>query len=98
MSASTDDNSQTEPVDALFGEPSPTSVSVVIGSVRGHTLGRTLAAIQRQDLSTWELTVVAQGEGSDVRAVVDNFASRDHRIRLLHSDEFGQSVARNLGV
>src|SRR4051812_23424486 len=76
----------------------PPRISIVVASVRAATLGHTVAALQRQDLTDWELIIVTQGSDASLGEVVDKLAAGDSRIRSIHSDRKGLSIARNIGM
>jgi len=73
-------------------------ITVCISSIRATTLGDTIAAIQRQEYTEWELIVVVQGPNPEPRQVVKKAAANDLRIRCLHLTEFGASRSRNAGI
>jgi glycosyltransferase involved in cell wall biosynthesis len=73
-------------------------ISVSIGSVRPTTLGHAIDSIRRQTWADWELLVVGQGPDPALRAVVQQAMAQDHRIRYLHLDRRGLSLARNVGA
>lgn len=72
-------------------------VSVVIPTVRPTHLGATLASVCRQTCSDWEMIVVAQGSDPELKAFVDK-GYPDARVRFVHLQEKGLSLARNAGI
>jgi GT2 family glycosyltransferase len=76
----------------------PPSISVCVASVRAETLGATIASIQRQTDADWELLIVGQGRDPALRSVGESAMSADRRIRYIHSDRRGLSLARNIAI
>jgi glycosyltransferase involved in cell wall biosynthesis len=73
-------------------------VSVCIGATRGNTLQAAIDAIQRQRWTDWELIVVGQGSDVTVRHITETAATRDPRIRYIHTPGRGVSRARNAAI
>lgn len=73
------------------------SVSVVIPTVRVTHLSATIESICRQTYRDWEMVVVAQGNDPELKAFVDK-GYPDSRVRFLHLQERGASLARNAGI
>jgi glycosyltransferase involved in cell wall biosynthesis len=73
-------------------------VSICIGSVRATTLGPAIESIQQQTWDDWELIVVGQGPDPALRSVGESAAARDSRVRYIHLDQKGVSLARNVAV
>jgi glycosyltransferase involved in cell wall biosynthesis len=72
---------------------------VCIPTVRPGTLGHAVASIVRQTHQDWDLTVVGQGdEEPALRAATALAAGGDERVRYVHIDGRGASVARNAGA
>ena len=72
-------------------------VSVVIPTVRPTYLEATLASICRQTCVDWEMIVVAQGNDPELKAFVDK-GYPDSRVRFVHLQDKGLSLARNAGM
>jgi len=72
--------------------------SVCIGSVRATTLGPAIESIRRQTWTDWELIVVGQGPDAALRSVGESAALADKRIRYVHLERRGVSLARNVAV
>ena len=72
-------------------------VSVVIPTVRPTYLGATLASISRQTCPDWEMIVVAQGNDPELMAFVEK-GYPDARVRFIHLQQKGLSLARNAGM
>ena len=60
-------------------------------------IGRTLEHVLAQTLGGWEYVVVDDGSTDGTAAVVESFARRDGRVRLLRQPNKGPSAARNAG-
>ena len=72
--------------------------SVCIPTLRGHTLGAAVRSLRLQTYQDWTLTVVGQGADASLRAVTEEAAPGDPRIRYLHIEECGASLARNAAM
>ncbi len=57
-----------------------------------------LASLLEQTLERWELVVVDDGSTDDTVAVLEAWASRDQRIRVVRQEWGGVSAARNTGL
>lgn len=73
-------------------------ISVVIPTVRGKTLGHAIESVRRQSYENWELLVVTQGKDPSLDEVVGKAQAADGRIRRIHLERCGISLARNAGV
>ena len=70
-------------------------VSVVLPTARGGAyLREAVASVLAQTERAWELIVVADGLAEDL----DDVAGGDPRVRVLHQEQSGVSVARNRAV
>jgi GT2 family glycosyltransferase len=74
------------------------TVSVVIPTVRPHTVAAAVASIRRQTHADLEIVVVAQGHDPALRAVTDDLAKSDSRVKIVWLDQGNLSAARNAGV
>jgi len=70
---------------------------VCIPTIRPGTLSDTVRSIQKQTHRDWALIIVGQGPEPRLREIGDQFAG-DPRIRYIHSDKMGLSLARNLAI
>ena len=72
-------------------------ISVCIPTIHPGTLRDTIRSIQEQTHQDWTLLIVGQGPEPRLREIGKQFAS-DPRIRYVHSDKMGASLARNLAI
>jgi glycosyltransferase involved in cell wall biosynthesis len=72
-------------------------VSVCIPTIRPDTIADAIASIRRQTYANWELIVLGQGRQEAIRPVVERAAGADSRVRYIHLDRRGLSIARNRG-
>lgn len=72
--------------------------SICLPATRPSTVGYTIRSIQAQTLADWELIIVGQGEDEAVRAAALRAASGDERVRWIHIDGRGASLARNAAL
>lgn len=61
-------------------------------------LRQTLESVLTQTVAEWELVVVDDGSHDETPAIVQRFADRDRRIRLVRQSHGGVAVARNRGA
>ena len=61
-------------------------------------LEESVRAVQGQTLREWELLLVDDGSTDGSGALADSLAAGDERIRVLHQENAGVSVARNRGL
>jgi glycosyltransferase involved in cell wall biosynthesis len=74
-------------------------VSVIIPAYNaGKSIGRALASVVAQSYTEIEIIVVDDGSTDDTVAVVESFALRDRRIRLVRQANRGVAAARNRGL
>jgi glycosyltransferase involved in cell wall biosynthesis len=79
--------------------PSCPRVSVIIPAYNAEAfIGETLASVQGQTFTDWEVVVVDDGSGDRTANIVIQLQSTDPRIRLIHQTNQGVSAARNLGI
>lgn len=57
-----------------------------------------LESIIRQTISDWELILVDDGSTDKSGTICDEYAARDERIRVIHTENKGVSQARNIGL
>lgn len=74
-------------------------VSVVISAYqKAELLPHTLQSVLDQTFDDYEVLVVDDGSTDDTRAVVENFAAHDDRIRYIYQENQGPGSARNTGI
>lgn len=64
----------------------------------GKTISRTIASVQAQTETDWELVAIDDGSTDNTLEVLMEVASDDDRIRLVRQQNSGVSAARNLGI
>ena len=62
------------------------------------TLPETLASVQRQTFTDFEVIVVDDGSGDNTAAIAEQFGARDPRFRLIRQKNAGVAAARNTGL
>lgn len=72
--------------------------SVCIAATRATTLGAAIESIRRQTWSDWELIILGQGADASLKSLGEAAAQTDSRIRYIHLERQGLSVARNAGL
>lgn len=72
-------------------------ITVCIPTIRPGTLSYAVRSIQQQTHQDWALLIVGQGPEPRLKEIGKEFAS-DPRIRYVHSDKMGLSLARNLAI
>ncbi|WP_295363468.1 glycosyltransferase family 2 protein [uncultured Succinivibrio sp.] len=73
------------------------SVIVPIYKVEKY-LGKCIESIIRQSYSNLEIILVDDGSPDRCGAICDEYARKDSRIKVIHQDNMGLSVARNTGL
>jgi glycosyltransferase involved in cell wall biosynthesis len=72
--------------------------TVCIPTTRSTTLAAAVVSVCRQTFTDWELIVVGQGDEAELSGTVASAADGDERVRYLHIDRRGGSIARNAGI
>ena len=62
------------------------------------TLYRCIDSILKQTYTNWELLLIDDGSSDSSFTICSNYSQRDIRIKVLHQENSGPSVARNLGL
>ncbi len=76
-----------------------TSLSVIIPVYNtGNRLRRCLDSVLNQSFTAWELILIDDGSEAPTAEICDCYASRDTRIKVLHTVNGGVSAARNRGL
>ena len=75
------------------------NVSIIIPVYNtGEYLRTCVDSILAQAMEEWELLLVDDGSTDNSGAICDEYAARDSRIRVIHKENQGVSMARNLGL
>ena len=64
----------------------------------GKTLKRCIESILKQSYQNFELLIIDDGSVDNSASICDEYACFDNRVRVLHINNSGVSVARNLGL
>ena len=74
-------------------------VSIIVPVYNAQNcLDRCLMSIIRQSDPQWELILVDDGSQDDSLAICKGYSDKDSRIRVIHTENFGVSSARNTGI
>lgn len=73
------------------------SIIVPIYNVSAY-LRQSLDSIQAQTFNDWECILVDDGSTDNSPAICDDYASKDHRFKVIHKKNGGVSSARNAGL
>lgn len=75
-------------------------ISVVLPCYRAEAfVGDMIGDVLRQTYTDWELLVVSNGAGQQRQlSVINTFAAKDPRVKVLKVEEGGLSNARNVGI
>lgn len=61
-------------------------------------LNSSIQSVLKQDYLDWELLLIDDGSTDSSPAICDSFAEADDRVRVIHKENKGVSVARNTGL
>ncbi len=76
-----------------------TKLSIIIPIYNtGIYLHKCIKSILSQKLSDFELILVDDGSKDDSGAICDEYAKQDRRIKVIHKENEGVSIARNTGI
>jgi glycosyltransferase involved in cell wall biosynthesis/2-polyprenyl-3-methyl-5-hydroxy-6-metoxy-1,4-benzoquinol methylase len=74
-------------------------VSVIIPTYNGaETISKTLACLQKQTFTKWQIIVVNDGSTDETQRIVEEWQSQEKRIKLINQSNTGPSGARNTGI
>jgi peptidoglycan/xylan/chitin deacetylase (PgdA/CDA1 family)/glycosyltransferase involved in cell wall biosynthesis len=74
-------------------------ISIIIPAHNSAAIiSETIESIIAQTFSGWEVIVVNDGSDKRTATIVESFAAKDSRIRVLNQQYQGASVARNTGI
>jgi glycosyltransferase involved in cell wall biosynthesis len=66
---------------------------------RGNTIQRAIKSIQAQQFPDWELILVEDGCADNITPkILDKFAKKDKRIKVVHKENQNRAIARNRGM
>ena len=75
------------------------TVSIVVPAYNAaSTLRKTVGDIQAQTWRDFELIIVDDGSEDDTPSMADEIAASDPRVRVIHQQNRGLSIARNIGT
>lgn len=78
--------------------PNPT-ISIIIPTYnRAYCIGQAIKKIQQQTFADWELIIIDDGSGDNTREIVMGFERSDNRVKYIHQNNQGPSIARNRGL
>ncbi len=81
------------------GNPKVRWVSVLIPAYNEEqTIGKTLSALQKSYHKRFEALVINDGSTDNTSEIVEKFAEKDKRIKLINKENGGKSSALNLGM
>lgn len=74
-------------------------ISVVIPAYNAEsTIARAINSVIAQSIGDWELIIIDDGSIDATPTIIDRYASRDSRIKVVHKENSGVSAARNDGI
>lgn len=75
-------------------------ISIVLPCYKAERfVGDMIADIQAQTYKNWELMVVSNGAGQEAQLkVINKYAAKDNRIKVVSVEQGGVSNARNIGM
>lgn len=72
------------------------SFSIIVSSYNyGHFLPDTIESVMRQSYKRWELILVNDGSTDNTLNVMQRYAQKDNRIKIIDQENQGLSMARN---
>lgn len=83
----------------LNDENSSVAISIIIPIYNTEMyLTRCIESVETQTFKEWELILIDDGSTDDSLQLCEKFAQKDNRIRVIHTENLGVSMARNLGI
>ncbi len=80
-------------------EEKKTLISIVIPFYNGERyLSECVNSVLNQDYSNIEIILVDDGSKDNSGSIADSFSKSDHRVKVLHKENSGVSMARNSGI
>lgn len=74
-------------------------VSIIIPVFNSEQfISRCIESVIRQSLKNWELIVVDDGSTDSTYSKILSYSNIDSRIKVIHKENEGQGIARNLGI
>ena len=74
-------------------------VSIIVPIYNAQkTIARCIESILNQDYTDFELLLIDDGSKDDSGNICDFYAGQDERVRVIHKENGGVSVARNLAL
>ena len=73
------------------------SIIVPVYNIKSY-VGRCIESVLAQTYNDWELILVDDGSFDGSERILDEYGSRDSRIRVFHQENGGVSSARNFGL
>lgn len=61
-------------------------------------IGLTIESVQSQSFSDWEMIIIDDGSTDNSVQIVNHYAEKDNRLRLLTQEHQGSAAARNRGI
>ena len=76
-----------------------TAVSIIVPVYNAEkAIGKCIESILSQEFTDFELLLINDGSKDNSAAVLDEYAAKDSRIRVIHKANSGVSATRNLGL
>ena len=75
------------------------SVSIIVPVYNtDYYLAACIQSVLAQTIESWELLLIDDGSTDGSGAICDEYASKDYRIKVIHKNNEGVSMARNAGL
>ncbi len=65
---------------------------------RKEKIGRTIKSVLNQQYPHWELILVNDGCQDEMPDILDDWATKDERIKVVHQENLNRAIARNNGM